>query len=47
MGVLWELNLTNNLHKKGMESFNMPYQIKGVCKPVESARVVGYFLPTM
>ncbi|MFT9816095.1 DUF302 domain-containing protein [Lysinibacillus sp. NPDC056185] len=50
-GVLWELNLTETLHKKGVDSFKMPYRILEVCNPVEAAKVlghnalVGYFLP--
>ncbi|MFJ7732478.1 DUF302 domain-containing protein [Lysinibacillus sp. NPDC097231] len=50
-GVLWELNLTETLHKKGVDSFTMPYRILEVCNPVEAAKVlghnalVGYFLP--
>ena len=50
-GVLWELNLTETLHKKGIDSIKMPYRILEVCNPVEAAKVlghnalVGYFLP--
>ncbi len=50
-GVLWELNLTETLHKKGVDGFKMPYRILEVCNPVEAAKVlghnalVGYFLP--
>lgn len=50
-GVLWQLDLTATLHKKGVTSFDSPYRILEVCNPVEAARVlghnplVGYFLP--
>jgi len=50
-GVLWQLNLTDTLQKKGVDSYQKPYRILEVCNPVEAARVlghnplVGYFLP--
>ncbi|MFY3792163.1 DUF302 domain-containing protein [Ureibacillus sp. MALMAid1270] len=50
-GVLWQLNLTETLQKKGVDSYRNPYRILEVCNPVEAARVlernplVGYFLP--
>ncbi|SOC21592.1 uncharacterized protein SAMN05880501_11325 [Ureibacillus xyleni] len=50
-GVLWQLNLTETLQKKGVDSYRKPYRILEVCNPVEAARVlehnplVGYFLP--
>lgn len=50
-GVLWQLNLTETLQKKGVNSFSTPYRILEVCNPVEAANVlghntlVGYFLP--
>lgn len=50
-GVLWQLNLTETLQKKGVNSYQKPYRILEVCNPVEAARVlahnplVGYFLP--
>lgn len=50
-GVLWQLNLTETLQKKGVDSYKKPYRILEVCNPVEAARVlehnplVGYFLP--
>lgn len=50
-GVLWQLNLTETLQKKGINSYTTPYRILEVCNPVEAGRVlshnslVGYFLP--
>lgn len=50
-GVLWQLNLTETLQKKGVDSYTTPYRILEVCNPVEAGRVlshnslVGYFLP--
>ncbi|MGX9135078.1 DUF302 domain-containing protein [Rummeliibacillus sp. JY-2-4R] len=50
-GVLWQLNLTETLQKKGVDSYTKPYRILEVCNPVEAGRVlshnslVGYFLP--
>jgi len=50
-GVLWQLNLTETLLKKGVDSYKKPYRILEVCNPLEAARViehnplVGYFLP--
>ncbi|WP_252503997.1 DUF302 domain-containing protein [Sporosarcina sp. Marseille-Q4943] len=50
-GVLWQLDLTGTLQKKGVHSYTTPYRILEVCNPVEAARVlsynplVGYFLP--
>ncbi|WP_312098686.1 DUF302 domain-containing protein [Niallia sp.] len=50
-GILWQLDLTATLQKKGVHSYTSPYRILEVCNPVEAARVlgynalVGYFLP--
>ncbi|RUL48621.1 DUF302 domain-containing protein [Lysinibacillus antri] len=50
-GVLWQLNLTETLQKKGVDQYKKPFRILEVCNPVEAARVlehnplVGYFLP--
>lgn len=50
-GILWQLDLTATLQKKGVNSYTTPYRILEVCNPVEAARVldytplVGYFLP--
>ena len=50
-GILWQLDLTDTLQKKGVNSYTSPYRILEVCNPVEAARVlgfnplVGYFLP--
>ncbi|QCR32542.1 DUF302 domain-containing protein [Lysinibacillus sp. SGAir0095] len=50
-GILWQLDLTETLQKKGVDSYRKPYRILEVCNPVEAARViehnplVGYFLP--
>ncbi|WP_394237348.1 DUF302 domain-containing protein [Niallia oryzisoli] len=50
-GILWQLDLTATLQKKGVNSYTSPYRILEVCNPVEAARVlghnplVGYFLP--
>lgn len=50
-GILWQLDLTATLQKKGVNSYTAPYRILEVCNPVEAARVlgqnplVGYFLP--
>lgn len=50
-GILWKLDLTGTLQKKGVHSYTSPYYILEVCNPVEAARVigynplVGYFLP--
>ncbi|MBB6734441.1 DUF302 domain-containing protein [Cohnella zeiphila] len=49
-GVLWQLDLKEKLHEKGVE-LDSPYRILEVCNPVEAKRVlsenllVGYFLP--
>ncbi|MCC3372053.1 DUF302 domain-containing protein [Cohnella sp. REN36] len=49
-GVLWQLDLKEKLHEKGVE-FDSPYRILEVCNPVEAKRVlsenllIGYFLP--
>ena len=50
-GILWQLDLTETLQKKGVDSYRKPYRILEVCNPVEAAHViehnplVGYFLP--
>lgn len=50
-GILWQLDLTATLQKKGVDSYTTPYRILEVCNPVEAATVlghnplVGYFLP--
>lgn len=50
-GILWQIDLTDTLQKKGVNSYTTPYRILEVCNPVEAARVlnhnplVGYFLP--
>lgn len=50
-GILWQLDLTATLQKKGVHSYAAAYRILEVCNPQEAARVlsynplVGYFLP--
>ncbi|SOC24040.1 uncharacterized protein SAMN05880501_11679 [Ureibacillus xyleni] len=50
-GILWHLDLTATLQKKGVNSYTHPYHILEVCNPVEAAKVlghnplIGYFLP--
>ncbi|MBB4823425.1 uncharacterized protein (DUF302 family) [Sporosarcina luteola] len=50
-GVLWQLDLTETLQKKGVDSYTSPYRILEVCNPTEAAQVLehnslaGYFLP--
>lgn len=50
-GIIWQLDLTGTLQKKGVTSYTKPYHILEVCNPIEAARVigynplVGYFLP--
>lgn len=50
-GMLWHLDLTAKLQKKGVTSYSLPYHILEVCQPAEAAGVLnrnklaGYFLP--
>jgi len=50
-GILWQLDITQKLKEKGIDSYSNPYRILEVCNPYEAGRVlsennlVGYFLP--
>lgn len=50
-GVLWQTNITENLHNKGLKKIQDSYNVMEVCSPFEAEKVLSqnpeahYFLP--